>query len=78
MFETFSQRYRMILKRMMERSPFRRREPVYRVGKYIADYSALSEEEIQAIAPDVEEIFRNSVSVNRRDDPGQGARDGRI
>jgi TPP-dependent pyruvate/acetoin dehydrogenase alpha subunit len=73
MFGTVGQRYRILLKRMLERSPFRRREPVYRVGKYIADYSALSEEEIQAIAPDVEEIFRNSVSVNRRDGRGQAS-----
>jgi hypothetical protein len=39
------------------------------VGEYRADYSGLTEAEIaQAQPPEVEELFRNSVSVNRRSD----------
>jgi hypothetical protein len=38
-------------------------EPQYRVGDYIADYSELTPEEIQAVDPHVEELFRNSTPV---------------
>jgi hypothetical protein len=61
------ERYRAILKKALERSPFRRREPVYRVGDYYADYSGLTEAEMTAAQPpEIEELFRNSTSVNRR------------
>lgn len=65
-YMTIKQRYRAILKRMLERSPFRRREPVYRVGKYIAIYDELTDEEMQAQPPGMEEFFRDSIPVNRR------------
>lgn len=41
--------------------------PVFRIGEYRADYSVLTEAEIAAAQPsDVDELFRNSISVNRR------------
>lgn len=63
---TIKLRYRAILKRMLERSPFHRREPVYRIGKYIADYSALTDDEMQSQPAGIEDLFRNSTPVNRR------------
>lgn len=42
-------------------------EDVHMVGKYRADYSALTEAEISADqSPEIEELFRNSTPVNRR------------
>jgi hypothetical protein len=38
-------------------------EPEYRVGEYFADYSELTPEEIHAVDPDLEELFRNSTPV---------------
>lgn len=59
-FETVSQRYRALLKRALQRSPFRRR---HRLGKYYVDYSEPTQAELDAI-PDID--LEDYVPVNRR------------
>lgn len=53
--------YRRLLRLALEKSPFRRK--VFRIGKYYADYSALTDADLDAI-PNHEDLFRNSRSIN--------------
>jgi len=42
-----------------------RSEPEYRIGKYVADYSPVPQEEIQAEDQALKDLYENSTPVSR-------------